>query len=74
MKSRNWFMGVLFIAIGVVALLATLGVIDFSWRMAWKLWPMLLVIIGIVMLPVKDWLKTVLVVAALAVSVMLYQI
>lgn len=74
MKSRNWFMGVLFIAIGVVALLATLGVIDFSWRMAWKLWPMLLVIIGIVMLPVKDWLKTVLVVVALAVSVILYQI
>lgn len=67
-------MGVLFIAIGVVALLATLGVIDFSWRMAWKLWPMLLVIIGIVMLPVKDWLKTVLVVVALAVSVILYQI
>ena len=73
MKSRNWFLGILFVAIGVVALLSTLGVIDFSWRIVWKLWPMLLVLIGIVVLPVKDWLKAVLVLAALAVGVLLYQ-
>ena len=73
MKSRNWFLGLLFVAIGVIALLATLGVIDFSWVVALRLWPMLFVFIGILMLPLKEWMKAVLVLVALAASVLLYQ-
>lgn len=73
MKSRNLFFGIILIFIGVVALLTSLEVIDFSWRVAWHLWPMLLVFIGIAVLPIKDWLKAVLLIVALAVSVVLYQ-
>ena len=73
MKSRNLFWGLLFVAIGVVALLASLDVIEFSWRIAWRLWPMLLIFVGIAVLPFKDWLKALLMLAALAVGVLLYQ-
>ena len=73
MKSRNLFLGILILFIGVVSLLASLDVIDFSWRIMWKLWPMLLIFIGIIVLPVKDWLKALLLVVALAIGVLLYQ-
>ncbi len=73
MKSRNLFLGILILFIGVVALLASFDVIDFSWRIAWRLWPMLLIFIGITVLPVNDWLKAALLVVALAVGVLLYQ-
>lgn len=72
MKSRNLFLGIVFVAVGVLALLSSLDIIDFSWRIACKLWPLLLVFIGIVVLPVKDRLKAVLLLVALAVGVLLY--
>ena len=73
MKSRNLFLGIIFLFFGVVTLLATLDVVHFSWRIVWRLWPMLLIFTGIAVLPVKDWLKAVLLVLALAVGVLLYQ-
>lgn len=73
MKSRNLYLGIVLVAMGVLSLLVSLDVIDFSWTIAWRLWPMLLVFIGIVMLPLKDWLKAVLLLAAMAVGVALYQ-
>ncbi len=73
MKSRNLFAGLVILFVGVVSLLASVDVIDFSWRVALRLWPMLLIFIGIAILPVKDWLKTVLLLAALAISVLLYR-
>ena len=66
------FLGIVFVAVGVFALLTTLDIIDFSWRIAWRLWPLLLVFVGIVILPVKDWLKAVLLLVALAVGILLY--
>ena len=47
MKSRNLFLGIIILFVGVIALLAALNVIDFSWIVAGKLWPMLLIIMGI---------------------------
>lgn len=73
MKSRNLFLGIFLLFIGVVSLLATLDVIDFSWVIALKLWPMLFIFVGILVLPVKDWLKVVLLLVALGVGVLLYQ-
>lgn len=73
MKSRNLFIGIILLFVGVVSLLATLDVIDFSWFVAWRLWPMLFIFVGIAILPVKDWLKAILLLATLAVSVLLYQ-
>ncbi len=73
MKSRNWFIGIIFVAVGVLSLLASLDVIDFSWRIAWRLWPLLLIFVGIAVLPIKEWLKAVLMLVALAIGVLLYQ-
>ena len=73
MRSRNLFLGIVFVAVGVLALLAALNVIDFSWRVALHLWPLLLVFVGIVILPVKDWLKAILLVLTLCGSVLLYR-
>lgn len=73
MKSRNLFLGIIILFAGVIALLAALDVIDFSWIVAWKLWPMLFIIMGIAILPVKEWLRSVLLLAALALCVLLYQ-
>ena len=73
MKSRNLFWGIIILFVGVVALLASLNFIDFSWWIARKLWPMLFVFAGILILPVKDWLKAVLLLASLFIGVLLYQ-
>ena len=73
MKSRNLFVGIILLFIGVIALLAALNVFDFRWTLVWRLWPMLLILIGVMVLPVKDWLKALLLVVALAIGVLLYQ-
>ena len=73
MKSRNLFIGILILFIGVVSLLNSLDVIDFSWSICLRLWPILLIFIGIAILPIKEWLKALLLVVALAAGVLLYQ-
>lgn len=72
MKSRNLFLGIIILFIGVVSLLAALDVFDFSWSIAWRLWPILFIFGGISILPVKEWLKAVLLVLTLALGVALY--
>lgn len=74
MKSRNLFLGIIILFIGVVALMASMGTIEFSWRVAWKLWPMLLVFVGIALLPLKEWMKALLLLIAIAIGVWLYQV
>ncbi len=73
MKSRNLFLGVILLFIGIVALLVSIDVIDISWVAVWRLWPMSFVFAGITFLPVKEWLKALLLLAALTVCVLLYQ-
>ena len=73
MKSKNLFLGILLLFIGVISLLASLDVIDFSWRIAWKLWPMLFIFVGITILPIKEWLRALLLLATLGVGMLLYQ-
>ena len=71
MKSRNLFLGIIILFIGVISLLAAFNVFDFSWTLVWRLWPMLLILIGVMILPVKDWLKAILLVLVLCGSVLL---
>lgn len=72
MKSRNLFTGIILLFIGVVALLAACNVFEFSWTLLWRLWPMMLILIGVIVLPVKDWIKAILLVLTLCGSVLLY--
>lgn len=72
MKSRNLFIGILVLFTGVVALLSVLGVIEFHWSILWKLWPMILIIVGIALLPLNDYIKGAILLAALGVGCLLY--
>ena len=73
MKNKNLLLGVILVFVGVVALLASLDIFEFRWSIIWHLWPMLLVIIGILVLPVKDWLKVIMLLVSLAIGILLYQ-
>jgi len=72
MKNKRLFWGIILLFIGVVALLASLGVFQFSWLTARKLWPILLIIIGVMILPTNDMVKVILLVATLALGGVLY--
>lgn len=69
MKFRNIFWGIILILVGVLFTLENLNVIDFDWYNLWRLWPVVLVLWGISVLPVKDIIKIVLVVLVLGASV-----
>lgn len=60
MSFKNAFWGILLIALGALFLLKNLDIIYFSWWDIWRLWPVVLVFIGISLLPVKGGIKALL--------------
>ncbi len=60
MSYRKIFWGLLLVIIGVLFILKNTGVLFFSWHSMWHLWPVILILWGISLIPVKDWLKLVL--------------
>ncbi len=66
MKFRNIFWGIILILIGVLFILQNLNVIDFEWVRLWRLWPVLLVLWGVSILPANNWIKSGLLVIVLA--------
>lgn len=70
MKSGNIFWGVTLIVIGFLFLFDKLDIIYFDWGMFWRLWPVLLVLWGIAIMPINGVLKTLLslLVAALTIG------
>ena len=73
MKSRNLLLGIIVLFIGVVSLLVSIDVVNFNWHIAAKLWPLLFIFVGVLVLPVKEWVKALLLLATLFVGVLLYQ-
>lgn len=65
MKSRNVFWGVILVLTGVLFFLKNFDIIYFSWRDIFHLWPLVLVLIGISILPVKTTVKLILTVIAI---------
>lgn len=57
MSNKKIIWGILLIALGVLFILKNFGIIFFSWRLFLSLWPLIIVIIGITLLPLKEWLK-----------------
>lgn len=57
MKFSNVFWGVILIFLGVLFILQNLGMVFFDWRSLWRLWPVILVLWGIAILPAKSWIK-----------------
>ena len=60
MSYRKIFWGLLLVLIGVLFILKNTGVLFFSWHSIWHLWPVILILWGISIIPVKDWIKLVL--------------
>lgn len=73
MKSRNLFLGVIILFSGIIALLSVLNVFEFHWSILWRLWPVFLIIIGISLLPFKEYVKTLMLLVALGLGCWLYQ-
>lgn len=57
MKHQNVFWGIFLIVIGTLFLLSRLDIFEFEWRLLAKLWPILIILWGVSILPVKAFLK-----------------
>jgi hypothetical protein len=67
MKSREMFWGILLVGFGALFLLRNFGVIDFSWHQLRMLWPLVIILVGIAILPVKNFVR---ILTALAVIIL----
>ena len=74
-KFKNIFWGVILLVLGVVLALKNFGLIHFSWRALLQLWPVLLILWGISVLPARASLKVLLAlgVAALSIALVYYK-
>ena len=71
MSYKKIFWGVMLVLIGILFILKNVGMIYFDWHTIWRLWPVILILWGVSILPVKDYLKLIISIAALAISVLL---
>lgn len=69
MKFRNIFWGVVLIFIGVLFILQNLHIIHFDWINLWRLWPVILVLWGVSILPANSWIKLILTLLVLGASI-----
>jgi len=60
---------VVLIIIGILFIIRNLGWVDFSWWGVFRLWPVLLILWGISVIPIKNYLKLILSFVALLVAV-----
>ncbi|NCA75499.1 MAG: hypothetical protein EOM90_04125 [Alphaproteobacteria bacterium] len=72
MKYRHLFWAFILIAIGILFLLNNFGVLEFGFRALLSLWPLILILWGISILPIKDWIKTVALVAVLGLTIIFF--
>ena len=72
-KNTGFGNGIVLIVIGVIALCVTFFEIDLDWDILLDLWPIILIIIGICLLPINKWIRTALALALVALGVMAYQ-
>lgn len=68
MKYGNVFWGIILITIGALFVLRNFGILDFSWYSIFRLWPLLLILWGISVLPVKAGIRVLLSLASVFVA------
>lgn len=71
MSYRKLFWGILLVIIGLLFILKNMGVIFFDWWTIWRMWPLILILWGIALIPVKDYIKLILSLAAIAIGFIL---
>ena len=72
MKYRHVFWAFILIAIGILFMLNNFGVLEFGFRTLWSLWPLILILWGISILPIKDGIKIIALAAVLAFTVIFF--
>jgi hypothetical protein len=72
MKYKHLFWSIILISIGMLFLLGNLGYIHFSWISFWKLWPVVLIIWGISILPIKDLFKFILLILTIVAAIFIF--
>jgi hypothetical protein len=73
MSYRKIFWGVLLVFVGVLFILKNTGVLFFSWHTFWNLWPVILILWGVSLIPIKDWIKAVLSIATIIIAFIVVQ-
>ncbi len=58
MKFRNVFWGLSLIIIGGLLIGRNIGIIDFDWFNILRLWPLLFILWGLSVLPIRETIKT----------------
>lgn len=71
MSYKKIFWGIMLVLIGILFILKNVGIIYFNWQTIWRLWPVILILWGISILPVKDYIKLIISVLAIGVSILL---
>ena len=69
MKYRHLFWAIILIAVGIIFILNNFGILSFSWYSFWQLWPVILILWGISVLPVKDVAKFVMLIAVIVMTI-----
>lgn len=72
MKYRHVFWAFILIAIGVLFMLNNFGVLEFGFRALWSLWPLILILWGISILPIRDGVKIAALAGVLALTVIFF--
>lgn len=72
-KNVGFGNGLILIVIGVIALCVTFFDIDLDWDILLDLWPILLIIIGICIMPINKWIKTALALSLVTLGILAYQ-
>lgn len=57
MSYKKIFWGIVLIMIGILFILKNAGIVFISWHMVWSLWPVLIILWGISVIPVNGWIK-----------------
>lgn len=65
--------GITLIIVGVIALLVTFFEVEIDWYVVGRLWPLILIIIGICIMPVNRWVRTILATVLIIVGFIAYQ-
>jgi len=69
MKYKNIFWGLILIILGALFILKNTGLLYFSWRDIFHLWPLILILWGVSIIPVKSGIKIILSIITIAVAI-----
>lgn len=72
-NNGNFTMGIVITTIGVIALFATFGYVKIVWPVIWKLWPILLILVAICLLPINKYVKGIILMLIILGSCFIYQ-